>query len=62
MSTLANLQEKLVAAIVDDQTGSRERPIIDAPRLDADPIGILPPAKHITSAPPSFLSGCNAIG
>ncbi|NTG49861.1 response regulator [Agrobacterium rhizogenes] len=54
MSTLANLQEKLVAAIADDQTGPRERPVIDAPRLDADPIGILPPAEQVTSAPPGF--------
>ncbi|HEX8046135.1 hybrid sensor histidine kinase/response regulator [Rhizobium sp.] len=54
MSTLANLQDKLDAAVADDQTGPRERPIIDAPRLDADPIGILPPAEQATSTPPVF--------
>ncbi|MBB3612243.1 PAS domain-containing hybrid sensor histidine kinase/response regulator [Rhizobium sp. BK602] len=35
MSTLANLREKLVA---DDQTGPRQRLVVDAPGLAADPI------------------------
>ncbi|HEY0121365.1 MAG TPA: ATP-binding protein [Rhizobium sp.] len=54
MSTLANLQEKLIAAVTDDRTGPRERPVVDAPRLDADPIGIVPAAEQGLSAPSGF--------
>ncbi|MEF0940117.1 hybrid sensor histidine kinase/response regulator [Rhizobium sp. BR 362] len=42
MSTLANLQEKLVAAIADDHAEPRERRIEDAPLIVADPIEISP--------------------
>ncbi|WFU09315.1 ATP-binding protein [Rhizobium sp. CB3090] len=52
MSTLANLQEKLVAA-VDDHAAPRERPVEDAPPITADPIEISP--ANILDAPqPAF--------
>ncbi|MDL2404652.1 ATP-binding protein [Rhizobium calliandrae] len=42
MSTLANLQEKFVAAIADDHTEPRERSAKDVPLITADPIDIAP--------------------
>ncbi|MBB5575177.1 MULTISPECIES: hybrid sensor histidine kinase/response regulator [Rhizobium] len=42
MSTLANLQEKLVAAIDDDHAVPRERPVEDVSLIAADPIEISP--------------------
>ncbi|MBB4567521.1 hybrid sensor histidine kinase/response regulator [Rhizobium leucaenae] len=53
MSTLANLQEKLVAAIDDDHAAPRERPVEDVPLSAADPIEISP--ANIPDAPhPAF--------
>ncbi|MFS8111332.1 ATP-binding protein [Rhizobium jaguaris] len=69
MSTLANLQEKLVAAIADDHVEPRERPVEDAPLAAADPIEISP--ANIPDAPQSafpqwlqrhWLSGGGLIG
>jgi len=49
MSTLANLQEKLVAAIADDYTEPRERPVNDARPITTNPIEISPANIRDTS-------------